>query len=136
MFTVVLIALTPAHAPATRMPLASPAGFAAVGLALFLLVLVAGLLILRELTDRECKTDQDLLGTFLEHIPDNVFFKDRNSRFLRINRAMANYIGLSDPAQALNKTDSDIFSSEHAGQAFEDEQRIIETGEAMPGMCR
>ena len=92
MFTVVLIALTPAHAPATRMPLASPAGFAAVGLALFLLVLVAGLLILRELTDRECKTDQDLLGTFLEHIPDNVFFKDRNSRFLRINRAMANYI--------------------------------------------
>jgi diguanylate cyclase (GGDEF)-like protein/PAS domain S-box-containing protein len=134
MITVVLIASTPAHAPATRMPLFSAPGVAAIGLTLFLLALVAGLLIVRELADRKCKTDQDLLSTFLEHIPDNVFFKDRNSRFLRINRAMATYFGLSDPTQVLNKTDSDIFSSEHAGKAFEDEQRIIETGEPMPGM--
>jgi diguanylate cyclase (GGDEF)-like protein/PAS domain S-box-containing protein len=134
MITGELMTAAPAHAAAQRLLGFSHPGVAGIGITVLLLAILAGLLILRELADRECKTDQDLLNTFLEHIPDNVYFKDRNSRFLRINRAMANYFGLSDPTQALNKTDSDIFSSEHAGKAFEDEQRIIETGDAMPGM--
>jgi diguanylate cyclase (GGDEF)-like protein/PAS domain S-box-containing protein len=130
----VLMNFTPAHAATLRFLGYSFAGAAGMGIALIFLAVVGGLVILKELADREFKTDQDLLNTFLEYMPDNVYFKDRNSRFLRINRAMANYFGLSDPAQALKKTDSDIFSSEHAGKALEDEQRIIETGEAMPGM--
>jgi len=134
MITVVLIALTPAHPQATRMPLTSPAGVAAVGLALSLLVLVAGLLILRELSDREYNTDRDFLHAFLEHIPDHVYFKDRSSRFLRVNRALANCFGLSDPEEAMAKTDSDMFTPEHASRAFDDEQRIIETGRGITGM--
>jgi predicted signal transduction protein with EAL and GGDEF domain len=39
-----------------------------------------------------------------------------------------------NPAQAVGKTDSDIFSSEHADQAFSDEQEIIRTGEAKVGI--
>ena len=97
-------------------------------------LVVAGLIVLRELADRECRTEREFLSAFLEHIPDNVYFKDRNSRFLRISRAMASYFRLSDPAQAVNKTDSDLFSSEHAGKGIEDEQRIIRTGETMVGM--
>jgi diguanylate cyclase (GGDEF)-like protein/PAS domain S-box-containing protein len=134
MVTGVLMCFTPAHAGAIRLLGFSLSGVAGIGITLLLLAIVAGLVILRALVDRESKTDRDLLKTFLEYIPDNVYFKDRDSRFLRINRAMANYFGLSDPAQALNKTDSDMFSSEHAGRAFEDERRIIETGDAMPGM--
>jgi diguanylate cyclase (GGDEF)-like protein/PAS domain S-box-containing protein len=134
MVTGVLVNLTPGHAAPLRILGFSFAGAAGIGIALIFLAVVGALVILRELADRDFKTDQDLLNTFLEYMPDNVYFKDRNSRFLRINRAMANYFGLSDPAQALKKTDSDIFSSEHAGKALEDEQRIIETGEAMPGM--
>jgi len=75
-----------------------------------------------------------LLEAFLEHIPDNVYFKDRDSRFVCISRAMADYLGLASPAQALGKADSDIFSSEHADQAFADEQQIIRTGESKTGI--
>jgi len=75
-----------------------------------------------------------LLEAVLEHIPDNVFFKDRDSRFVRINRAMADYFGLIDPTQAVGKIDSDIFSSEHASRALADEQEIIRTGQAKIGI--
>jgi PAS domain S-box-containing protein len=58
-------------------------------------------------------TEQELLNAFLEYIPDCVYFKDRDSRFVRISRALANRFGLKDPCEATGKTDSDMFSSEH-----------------------
>lgn len=77
--------------------------------------------------------EQELLNAFLEHIPDSVYFKDLDSRFVRISRSLATHCGLSDPEQAVNKTDSDVFSSEHSEQAFADEQEIIRTGQPMIG---
>lgn len=71
---------------------------------------------------------EDLLRAFLEHVPDGVYFKDRESRFVRISRSLAARFGLSDPVDAINKTDFDMFSDEHARQAFADEQNIIRTG--------
>src|SRR5215467_8462768 len=76
-------------------------------------------------------TQEDLLHAFLEHVPDGVYFKDRESRFVRISRALALRFGMNDPAEAVGKTDFDVFGSEHAQQAFEDEQAIIRTGEAV-----
>jgi diguanylate cyclase (GGDEF)-like protein/PAS domain S-box-containing protein len=78
--------------------------------------------------------ERDLLNAFLEHIPDTVFFKDLDSRFLRISRAAAGRFGLADPQQAVNKTDADIFSSEHADQALRDEKEIIRTGQPVIGI--
>ncbi len=75
--------------------------------------------------------DQDLLNAFLDHVPDNVFFKDLDSRFLRISRAMAGHLNLGDPKQAMHKTDADIFSAEHAQQALADEQEIVRTGQPL-----
>lgn len=73
-------------------------------------------------------TEEDLLEAFLEHIPDGVYFKDRESRFVRISRSLAVRFGLKDPAEAINKTDFDMFAEEHARQAFADEQEILRTG--------
>src|ERR1035441_3965762 len=83
-----------------------------------LTLIVVGLLFLKSLGERRHQNERELLEAFLENIPDNVYFKDRDSRFVCISRAMADYLGLASPAQALGKTDSDIFSSGHADQAF------------------
>ena len=80
-----------------------------------------------DLTRLSPGTGDDLLHAFLEHIPDGVYFKDRDSRFVRISRSLAIRFGLTDPAQAINKTDFDMFSKEHAERAFADEQEIIRT---------
>jgi diguanylate cyclase (GGDEF)-like protein/PAS domain S-box-containing protein len=100
----------------------------------FLTLIVVGLLFHKSQGERRYRGEHDLLEAFLEHIPDNVYFKDRDSRFVCISRAMAGYFGLACPEQAVGKTDSDIFSSEHADQALADEQEIIRTGQVKVGM--
>jgi PAS domain S-box-containing protein len=71
------------------------------------------------------------LESLMENIPDTIYFKDSESRFIRINSAQAKMLGLDSPLSAIGLTDFDFFTSEHASTAYEDEQRIIQTGEAM-----
>jgi PAS domain S-box-containing protein len=75
--------------------------------------------------------ERQLLHTLMDNLPDKIYFKDRDSRFTRINRAHAKAFGLKNPAQALGKTDFDFFTGEHARQAYADEQEIIRTGQPM-----
>jgi two-component system cell cycle sensor histidine kinase/response regulator CckA len=77
--------------------------------------------------------ERQLLHTLMDNLPDLIYFKDRESRFTRINPAHAKAFGLSDPAQALGKTDFDFFTDEHAQQAYADEQEIVRTGDPMVG---
>ena len=100
----------------------------------FLTLVIAVLVALNALEKRRGQVDRELLDAFLKHIPENVYFKDRESRFKRIGGATADYFGLADPAEAVGKTDSDMFSAEHAEKAFADEQEIIRTGQAKIGI--
>jgi PAS domain S-box-containing protein len=74
-----------------------------------------------------------LMRALMDHIPDHIYFKDESSRFLRVNRSLATFFGLADPADAVGKTDFDVFSAEHAQQAFDDEQAILRSGQPVLG---
>jgi len=78
--------------------------------------------------------EQYLMQALMDNAPDYIYFKDRESRFIRLSKAHAQSFGLSDPAQAVGKTDFDFFTEEHARPAYEDEQRIIQTGQPMMDM--
>jgi len=73
--------------------------------------------------------ERHLVAALMDHVPDAIYFKDLNSRFLRINRSLARRFGLADPADAIGKTDYDFFTEEHARPALEDEQDVIRTGQ-------
>ncbi|HEY6060180.1 MAG TPA: PAS domain S-box protein, partial [Gemmatimonadales bacterium] len=64
----------------------------------------------------------------LDLLPDPVYLKDADSRFIRINRAQAAVLGLDDPAHAVGKSDADFFAPEHAAAALADEQEVMATG--------
>ena len=67
-----------------------------------------------------------LLQMMLDHMPDQIYFKDVQSRFIRNSRSQAKALGLSDPAEAVGKSDFDFFP--HAQKSFEIEQEIIQSG--------
>ncbi len=71
------------------------------------------------------------LDAIMNNLPDHIYFKDRESRFLRVSKAMAQFHGVNDPAQVIGKSDFDFFTVEHANQAFKDEQNIISTGQIL-----
>jgi PAS domain S-box-containing protein len=77
--------------------------------------------------------DGFLLRNLLQNIPDHIYFKDRQSRFILINPALARVIGLRSPEDAVGKTDFDIFTQEHAEAALADEQEILRTGVPLVG---
>ena len=75
--------------------------------------------------------DAILVETLMDNVPDAIYFKDRDSRFTRVNRYAAVRFGIANPALALGRTDLDFFTNEHAQQALSDEQEIIRTGTAL-----
>jgi PAS domain S-box-containing protein len=88
----------------------------------------------RDITERKraeesLSYEKYLLQAVMDNLPDRIYFKDRESRFTRINQAIAKRFGLSDPAQAIGKSDVDFFPTEDASGFFQDEQEILRTGQ-------
>jgi PAS domain S-box-containing protein len=71
------------------------------------------------------------LQTILDNIPDRIYFKDTQSRFLKLSKGLAQRLRVEDPAQAIGKTDRDFFPPESAEEFYQDEQRIIQTGQPL-----
>lgn len=84
-------------------------------------------------TEEALQREQYLMNALMETIPDRIYFKNRDSRFIRINRAVAQLFGLIDPHEALGATDSDFLDRDHAEHTLADEKRIVETGEPILG---
>jgi PAS domain S-box-containing protein len=76
----------------------------------------------------ELAHEQALLNSLIEGIPDSIYFKDKESRFIKVNKAMLRKHGFKSDKEIIGKTDFELFGKEHAQQAFEDEQKIIQTG--------
>ncbi len=87
----------------------------------------------RRRTEEALERERDLLRVLLESVPDRVYFKDSQSRFIRCSNEFANILGKQSPIELLGKSDFDLFTEEHARPAFEDEKRIMETGEPIIG---
>lgn len=76
--------------------------------------------------------EQALVTAFLEHAPDIVYFKDRESRFLAVSHSKARRHDLQ-PRELIGRTDADFFSERHAREARQDEERIMATGTPVLG---
>ncbi len=78
--------------------------------------------------DKVVEHEQLLMNCLMDNVTDRIYFKDLESKFIRVNKAMAKRHGIDDVSKVIGLTDFDLFTEEHAQNAFDDEQRIINTG--------
>lgn len=77
--------------------------------------------------------EQTLLRQLLQNIPDAIYFKDLQSRFINVSQAMNQIHGFEAPDALIGKTDFDLFDEAHAQATYDDEQAIISTGTPLIG---
>jgi PAS domain S-box-containing protein len=74
--------------------------------------------------------EKNLLRSLIDNIPDYIFVKDQQLRYVINNAANNNLLGALGDRESLNKTSVDFFGEK--GKAFqEDDQKILTTGESI-----
>ena len=74
------------------------------------------------------------MANLLSTTEERVYFKDLESRFLFVSAGwIAAYAPGRSAEELTGKTDFDVFSHQHAADAFADEQEIIQTGKPIAG---
>ena len=72
-----------------------------------------------------------LFESLMEQTADRIYIKDKKSRFIAASQALAQMHGFENRHDIEGMTDFDLFTDEHAQQAFDDEQEILQTETAL-----
>ena len=89
-----------------------------------------------DITDRKRAEDaiqeeRNLLRTLIDNLPDPIYIKDTQSRFVLANLATAQIMGAASPGDLLGKTDGDFYSQHVAAEYRSDELGLLRSGEAV-----
>ncbi|MBC7869735.1 MAG: PAS domain S-box protein, partial [Chitinophagaceae bacterium] len=83
----------------------------------------------RQRIEAVLNSERNLLRTLMDALPDHIYAKDREGRFLLGNVAGAAHIGVRNINELVGKTDFDLYPKEIAAQFYDEEQQIIHTGQ-------
>lgn len=86
----------------------------------------------RTLAESEGQRQRNELQLILDAVPALIFYKDREGRFVRVNRELARLTGKS-PEVFVGKTDSDL-GSPYGEKYHADDMRVINTGQPLYGI--
>ena len=78
---------------------------------------------------QEVEKERGLLRALMENSPDLIYFKDRQSRFTRVNQAFARTVEAKDAAECIGKSYSDYFESSDILQRRIEEEEIVRSGQ-------
>ncbi len=86
----------------------------------------------RDITERKqrekyLKDSFNFIEKIINSVPEPIFIKDRQHKFIFSNTAHSKFRGLTHD-ELINKTDFDLFPAEEAKRFWEDEELIFETG--------
>jgi PAS domain S-box-containing protein len=81
----------------------------------------------RKKAQKEASYEQSLMQTLLNNIPDYIYFKDKNRRFVSASSFFCDLFGCS-LEDIIGKKDEDLFPAEIAIESAADDRLVIETG--------
>ncbi len=79
----------------------------------------------------DLKQERRLIRTIIDIIPDQIFVRDRDCRFILSNKSDAKKMGVTDPEKLVGMRDDDFFPPELAAQYQADDRLVMETGRSM-----
>ncbi len=82
----------------------------------------------RKMSERNAMEDRNLFRRLIDFLPDNIYFKNKQSRFVMTNDATARKMGLATPADIIGRSDADFFDESMSAVARREELEIMETG--------
>ncbi len=85
----------------------------------------------RHRIEEQLAYERDLLNALLDNVPDRIYIKDTESRFIKGSAALARRLNLESADQILGKTDYDFHPEDQAREFHEDEQRVILTSKSV-----
>lgn len=77
------------------------------------------------------ENERNLLRTLIDAVPDVIYIKDKESRFISANKQILEVMKARSLKNLEGKTDFDFYPKEIATGYFEDERKVIETGESL-----
>lgn len=75
--------------------------------------------------------EKHLLYTLIDNMPDFIYLKDRDSKFIVANQKIMDVHGLQSREQLIGKSDHDFYPRELADKYYSNEQAIIRTGKSL-----
>ena len=85
----------------------------------------------RKRAEEVLESERSLLRNLIDNVPDRIYAKDSEGRFIICNEALARRMGMTNPNEIVGKSDFDFLPRELAQRFRTDEQAIIQTGTAM-----
>ncbi len=71
--------------------------------------------------------ERKTLRALIDNVPDFMYVKDVEGRFVVANASMARAVGMKSPEELLRKTDFDFYPKDLAEGYYQDEQNVIRT---------
>jgi rsbT co-antagonist protein RsbR len=78
--------------------------------------------------------ERDLLRAVINDLPNHIYVKDKEGRFVLTNDAHAQFLGVATVADMIGKTDFDFHPHELATQYYEGEWELYRSGESLVGI--
>ena len=85
----------------------------------------------RKQAEEKLAEEHNLLRTLIDNMPDYIYVKDAESRFVTGNIAVARGMGAETPDEFIGKTDLDFYPEELAARYYADEREIIGSGQPL-----
>ncbi|MBN2009013.1 response regulator [candidate division KSB1 bacterium] len=80
---------------------------------------------------QQLANEKNVLQTVIDMVPDSIYMKDKENKFLLNNLTHIRSLGMKDQHDLVGKTDMDFFPPEFVNEFHHDEKRIMETGQAI-----
>ena len=90
-----------------------------------------GQFIVRKQMEESLAEERNLLRTLIDTLPDAIYIKDTESRFVLANVGVARLMGAARPEDLYGKKDSDFYPPKLARQYFADEQAMVQSGQPL-----